>query len=813
MLSSQSTVTLKGEILSNDETHEPGIRRRSSIADITAELSPSPALTKKKDLKGAMEKRLTRNNTNKDLRDFAEEELDKEGIMASGMTRGAAVKWKKLKIMVHKVYKDLDFEYKSADDLVNFYYSPDDETAVEDRQTHLDMKVTKSLLGVGVLKDQEMEAAEDKEEDDEKEQERLNERIALLGVTDKDILAEVPGEDLPDENAFAARISEKPKLLVKKDLKEDHDQVEFRKYFDDDVKNTNELLAKGDIIDVVAAGDDVAIERQVHMDHYTDYSIKQRFDVMKNPTFRALAKNLYDMLKDDQAGHITKKTYQHFCLRINLVMIPKDKLDLELAAQQANSDWDADVKDESSGYLSWKSFYLSIFQLVDIWTVCTSNLDREYIMLLTRIMEELTMTKDGKVGFLAEEACHFNAFFNFLGDIDIKAFDDRQALLGIKANEEDQEHSLEKDLSGKKIDKKEKRHSLLTREASISNLIVEKKVKKKVLSPGDTVKIIGNIFAAKVSADAYCSKSDAAGPNSKDGNKIDRFDVFVMRYFQSLHGTKKAARRYMRIFCRSVRHNANEHPRVEFFRRMAGIPNLEHDPEEFIPCLFNRYFLPCLRRTFLNTAGEPLNGAQVKALYNESGMVVESSYGSLIRAVKPLFNGVGPFKEGVLSSFGKRVKEEFTIDLDKNRFKGTWVDFDKTMLHATPVFVFGHRMMGFTRLRAIRTIQSWVRRGMPALERYEPEGVDELAGFVARSRDKLEMAKQLDEEISKVQKEAQNEIITVKKEVEDIKGEVESLKEEIGVVREEVDKVRKEMSEGFEKILKAVGESKEQVRA
>ena len=158
-----------------------------------------------------------------------------------------------------------------------------------------------------------------------------------------------------------------------------------------------------------------------------------------------------------------------------------------------------------------------------------------------------------------------------------------------------------------------------------------------------------------------------------------------------------------------------------------------------------------------------------------------------------------------ICSFGKTVKEEFALTLDKNRFKGTWVDFDKTMLHAAPVFVFAHRMMGFTRFRAIRIIQSWVRRGMPALERYEPEGRDELAGFVARSRDKLEMAKQLDEEINKVQEEAKKEIDIVKSEVEGIKGEVESLKEEMGVVREEVDKVRREMSEGFEKILRAVG--------
>ncbi|GMH53764.1 hypothetical protein TrRE_jg12684 [Triparma retinervis] len=659
MQSSKSTATLEGAPPSDDEALETNRPRRSSMADVTATVAPSPSLTKSKNLKGAIEKRLTRDNTNKDLREFAEEELGKEEVAGSaGMTSGAATKWKKLKIMVHKVFEDLDYEYKNADDLVNFYYSPDDETAVEERQSHLDMKATKSFLEVGVLKDEEIEAAEDEDEDEE-EQERLNDRIALLGVTDKDILSEVPSEDLPDEDFFAARVSGRAKLLAtpkhedsKEDdhnhaenLKEDHDHAEFQKYFDEDVKKTTELLAKGHILDVVVEGDDVAIEKQVDMDHYSGYSIKQRFNVMKNTTFRALAKNLYDMLKDEKAGHITKKTYQHFCLRINLVMIPEDKLNLELAAQQANLDWDDDVKLEKSGYLSWKSFYLSIFQLVDIWTVSVSNLDREYIKLLTRIMEQLTITKGGKVGFLAEEACHFNAFFNFLGDIDIKAFDDRQALLGNTLNKEDQEHSLQKDLAGKKIDKKQRRHSLLTREASMSNLIGSKIVTKKVLSLGATVKIVGQIFAAKVSADAYSSKSDG----SKGDNKIDRFDVFVMRYFQSLHGTKKAARRYMRIFCRSIRHNANEHPRVEFFRRMAGIPNLEHDVEEFIPCLFNRYFLPCLRKTFLNSAGEPLTGQQVKAMYDEYGMVVESSYGSLIRAVKPLFNGVGPFKEGVLS--------------------------------------------------------------------------------------------------------------------------------------------------------------------
>ena len=319
--------------------------------------------------------------------------------------------------------------------------------------------------------------------------------------------------------------------------------------------------------------------------------------------------------------------------------------------------------------------------------------------------------------------------------------------------------------------------SILSKQASISNIVGEEEKVKSVLTLDLTVELIGQIYAAKIANDDYVTKLEMkkTGEQQKELPKIERFDAFVCRYFQQSHGSKAAARRHLSTFVRSVRRNSSEHARIEFFRRLAGIPNLNHEVEEFIPCLINRYFIPCLRNTFVNEYREVQSAAKIKEIFLEFGVTLECSYFNLMEAVTPLFRGVGPFADGILLNYGHTIKSQFTINLDKNRFKGTWLDFDRTMLHSLGIFEFAYKMSGFTKCRAVRTIQTWVRNGMPALKRThkkkqweveeededEEEDAEEVENRVGSEeaipsgrssrmspREKLEEAQQLDKKLN-----------------------------------------------------------------
>jgi len=53
-----------------------------------------------------------------------------------------------------------------------------------------------------------------------------------------------------------------------------------------------------------------------------------------------------------------------------------------------------------------------------------------------------------------------------------------------------------------------------------------------------------------------------------------RFDAFVLKYFFTSHGTRGIARQHLRSFVLSVQHLSEVHPRVDVFRKLAGIPPL-----------------------------------------------------------------------------------------------------------------------------------------------------------------------------------------------------------------------------------------------
>ena len=97
--------------------------------------------------------------------------------------------------------------------------------------------------------------------------------------------------------------------------------------------------------------------------------------------------------------------------------------------------------------------------------------------------------------------------------------------------------------------------------------------------------MVAKIYASKMSADDYLAERQKKDVNAKG----DRFDAFVMRWFRRSHTTRQAARRHMKIFLRSVRLHAQEHPRVEMFRKLCGVPDLDHNDVAFVPGLVNKY--------------------------------------------------------------------------------------------------------------------------------------------------------------------------------------------------------------------------------
>ena len=131
------------------------------------------------------------------------------------------------------------------------------------------------------------------------------------------------------------------------------------------------------------------------------------------------------------------------------------------------------------------------------------------------------------------------------------------------------------------------RHSVLTRDLTHRNIIEvvgQKKTADKILTVAETSSQIAKIYAAKMNADDQLSERLKNDPTALG----DRFDAFVMKSFRNSHPTRQAARRHMKIFLRSVRNHAEEHPRIEMFRKLCGVPNLDHEVVAFVPGLVNK---------------------------------------------------------------------------------------------------------------------------------------------------------------------------------------------------------------------------------
>jgi hypothetical protein len=149
--------------------------------------------------------------------------------------------------------------------------------------------------------------------------------------------------------------------------------------------------------------------------------------------------------------------------------------------------------------------------------------------------------------------------------------------------------------------------------------------------------------------------------------------------------------------------------------------------------LINRYFIPTVRQAFKENDGALLRGKELMGQLGAGIPYAAVSMTHMTNAIKPLITGVGPFAGGLLTGWTHRAKELYEVEKDDfTHFKGTYLDFDACMLSCYDMFLFAYRMAGFTKIRAIRIIQKWVRGGMKharhkALEQWEIEENKEIA--------------------------------------------------------------------------------------
>ena len=92
-----------------------------------------------------------------------------------------------------------------------------------------------------------------------------------------------------------------------------------------------------------------------------------------------------------------------FCLKLCIVATPPP-VDLELTAQSSLEDWDSVCKGEDS--MNFDTFYLQLFQFTDMWV--STCLTEDYVNMMLRILDDITVGKSGKLQFKGEEAIHFS---------------------------------------------------------------------------------------------------------------------------------------------------------------------------------------------------------------------------------------------------------------------------------------------------------------------------------------------------------------------------------------------------------------------
>ena len=454
---------------------------------------------------------------------------------------------------------------------------------------------------------------------------------------------------------------------------------------------------------------------QINLDFYTDENQARRRHIKKHPQFVAIAKKLWDcidMIKDDD-GNLTLKPYLALTFKITCLIVPPP-IDADFAKKTALEDWESDTK--SSGRLVFSDFFNSIFQLCDTWTESCNAED--YIEMLLHIIDGICFNNSGSLQFKKDEQIKFDKYFSILGDMknmNIASYNNGgiSSRLSEPSQEEEAKPSSLAQHSAAGGGKKKKGNG-------------RKKKEKTVVLPMEKVLfLIGKLLYEKAKADNWIARKaeqGASGPpsggkKSKSLKKV-RFDAFIMKYFTSQHGTKGIARRHLRNFVVSVQHLASSHSRIEVFRKLSGIPNLNPDgAEPFIPGLVGRYYIPLLTSvcstSSIGGAGNDDGAASASASASytpDITKVLKSRSGEVSYA--PLSKVIDKVSTSLLGVyFGSRMLSNYKDNLANNHcsvLKGEQVvDIDQAMDLAYQLFVYSDSMRAFSRVRAARCLQRW----------------------------------------------------------------------------------------------------------
>jgi hypothetical protein len=462
---------------------------------------------------------------------------------------------------------------------------------------------------------------------------------------------------------------------------------------------------------------------QVNLAFYTDENQARRRHIKKHPQFIAIARKLWDcvdLLKSED-GNMTRDSYVVMCLKITLLICPPP-INAEDCKKHAEEDWESDTKGEDT--LTYDRFFISMFELVDTWTESCNAED--YIETLLRLIDGICFNEDGVIHFKEDEKIAFDRFFSFMGDVKPKDLEPRGNFLRKFHVEEDEDaREMAKrpsqlvDVVGPPPGASTKKRRKSDRGSGGGNTGVIILPLPKVLEE------IGKLYMEKAKADHWidsrvehedngegAAPSDKPGPGrrksiTKKSHMKIRFDAFVLKHFKNLHGTKGIARRHLRNFVVSVQHLSSAHPRVDVFRKLAGIPGLvDDDNEPYISSLVVRYVIPLLHHLFgkADEFGKLINGKD--ALEAPSQQVIDH--------VEPSLAGV---------YFGSRMVANFKTQLAAKcarpktgtkevKGKGMAVDVDEAIALAYPLFVYSDSMRAFSHVRAARIIQRWFKTGV-----------------------------------------------------------------------------------------------------
>jgi len=431
------------------------------------------------------------------LREHMKENLESRGFGKDGSN----TKWSQLKFMLHEVYVDTCDEYLGVDDLF-------DNRSI----TGEELKTHGSLFNLILLDQEEEENNINTKKENGNMIAKMGFSSASLGSVNEDGEVQLADDDFVDsfeidqlEGLRARRLSggnfgvseQAPRKLQK---------TASQARFIEERANVMKLVMEGTIVSEVTPGEEgkFDIRDQVDLEMYSTSNLEQRRLVKHNMTFKNVALEVFEMLADDK-NDVTRKmlpkhTYMIFCLKVGLVATPPP-IDLEIAASAAAKDWGLAVGGAEE--MDWSTFFDELFGLCDMWVITARAED--YTNFLLKLLKEVTVSENGKIEFVPNEKIQFCRFFNFLHEVEGGH---------VRHGEEYEGTSVAMDLNGKEVREDEQKHSLLTRDLTVSHLISIKGEKdgiKREMVLEEVTALIANIYSAKMSADDYLNRQGGKG--------------------------------------------------------------------------------------------------------------------------------------------------------------------------------------------------------------------------------------------------------------------------------------------------------------